>query len=90
MEMKTYKVAVTEIYRKVVSVQAENEREAHQRAWDAWKNTEIILGMNDFESAEISVMGETTKNGDKGISKAVIKGFDYGMGKQKGAENNGR
>ncbi|MBR0251188.1 MAG: DpnD/PcfM family protein, partial [Synergistaceae bacterium] len=43
--MKIYKVAVTEIYRKVVSVEAQNEREAHQRAWDAWNNTEIILDM---------------------------------------------
>ncbi|MBQ4432108.1 MAG: DpnD/PcfM family protein [Synergistaceae bacterium] len=53
-----YRVAVTEIYRKVVSVEARSEREAHQRAWDAWNNTEIILSMNDFDGAEMSVLGE--------------------------------
>ena len=53
-----YRVAVTEIFRKVVSVEARSEREAHQRAWDAWNNTEIILSMNDFDGAEMSVLGE--------------------------------
>ena len=56
--MKVDRVAMTEIYRKVVSVEALNEREAHQRAWDAWNNTEVILGMDDFEGAEMDVLGE--------------------------------
>ena len=79
--MKVYRVAVTEIYRKVVSVEAKNEREAHQRAWDAWNNTEIILDENDFTGAEMYVLGEGHNNdGDK-----IIEGFDYG----KGAAKNG-
>ena len=41
--MKIYRVAVTETYRKVVSVEACNERKAHQRVWNAWNNTELIL-----------------------------------------------
>ena len=45
--MKIYKVAVTEIRRKAVSVRAENKEDAEQRALDAWKNTEIIL--DDFD-----------------------------------------
>ncbi len=80
--MKIYKVAVTEVYRKVVSVQAKNETEAHQRAWDAWKNTEIILGMDDFEGAEMSVISECQEN-DNG---PFVEGYDYG----KGATKNGR
>ena len=54
--MKIYRVAVTEIYRKVVSVLANDEQDAHQRAWDAWNNTEIILDMKDFEGAEMHVL----------------------------------
>ena len=61
--MKIYKVAVTEIYRKVVSVKAQNEQEAHQRAWDAWNNTEIILDMDDFEGAEMSVLDDEQEAG---------------------------
>ena len=72
--MKVYKVAVTEIYRKVVSVEAHSEREAHQRAWDAWNNTEIILDMDDFEGAEMHVMGEEYEASDG----KIIEGFDYG------------
>ena len=72
--MKVYKVAVTEIYRKVVSVEAHSEREAHQRAWDAWNNTEIILDMDDFEGAEMHVMGE----GYEASGGKIIEGFDYG------------
>lgn len=80
--MKTYRVAVTEIYRKVVSVQAQNEQDAHQRAWDAWKNTEIILGMDYFDGAEMYVLGEG--HGDN--SGKYIEGFNYG----KGTAKNGR
>ncbi len=79
--MKVYRVAVTEIYRKVVSVEALSEREAHQRAWDAWNNTEILLDMDDFEGAEMHVLGE----GQEDSSDKFIKGYDYG----KGAAKNG-
>ena len=79
--MKIYRVAVTEIYRKVVSVEALSEREAHQRAWDAWNNTEIRLDMDDFEGAEMDVLGEGQDTGEG----KIIEGFDYG----KGAATNG-
>lgn len=55
MEIMIYRVAVTEIYRKVVSVEARSEHEVHQQAWNAWDNTEIILGIDNFEEAEMSV-----------------------------------
>ena len=87
--MKIYKVAVTEIYRKVVSVEAQNEQEAHQRAWDAWNNTEIILDMNDFEAAEMHVMDDGQKF-DGGKTNSFIEGHDYGFGKGKGTAKNGR
>ena len=74
--MKIYRVAVTETYRKVVSVEAHNEREAHQRAWDAWNNTELILDEDDFAGAEMDVLGEA----HKGSGDNVIKGFSYGKG----------
>ena len=89
--MKIYKVAVTEIYRKVVSVEAQNEQEAHQRAWDAWNNTEIILGMNDFEAAEMHVMDDGQENGrGKYPEDAYIEGYDYGFRKGRGTAKNGR
>ena len=87
--MKIYKVAVTEIYRKVVSVEAQNEQEAHQRAWDAWNNTEIILDMNDFEGAEMHVMDDGQElNNAKPYS--FIEGHNYGLGKGKGTAKNDR
>ena len=79
--MKIYKVAVMEIYRKVVSIQANNETEAHQRAWDAWQNTEIILDENNFDGVEMSVLSE-----GKEIEGNFIKGHNYG----KGTAKNGR
>lgn len=52
--MKIYQVAVTEVYRKVVSVKALNEQDAQDQALDAWKNTEVILDMdNDFDGVEV-------------------------------------
>lgn len=87
--MKIYKVAVMEVYRKVVSVQANNEREAHQRAWDAWNNTEIILDLNDFEGAEMEVLSEgqeTEEAGEKFLEALDYDGeFDKGKGTAKNA-----
>lgn len=58
-EKKEYKVAVTELLRRVVRVRAVNETEAHQRAMDAWHNGEITLDVDDFDGAEFHVLGET-------------------------------
>ena len=55
-ELKEYKVAVTEVYRKTVTVRGTGERDAHQRAWDGWLNGEIILTEDDFEGSEFYVM----------------------------------
>lgn len=61
--MNNYKVAVMETLRKVVTVEAANEREAHRRVADAWKNGEVILTCEDFTGAEFCVVGED--DGDK-------------------------
>ena len=59
MERKIYKVAVMEAYRKVISVPAEDEKEAHKRVDDAWQNTEFLLDDEDFAGVEVYVLGET-------------------------------
>ena len=74
--MKVYRVAVTEIYRKVVSVEALSEREAHQRAWDTWNNTEIILDENDFEGAENAAKAVREKMMESGDFAQVILSRD--------------
>jgi hypothetical protein len=53
-----YRVAVTEVYRLIVSVDAPNEEEAHRRASDAWNNTEFLLDKECFEGVEFHVLGE--------------------------------
>ena len=63
--MSHYKVAVMETLRKVVTVEATNEREAHRRVADAWKNGEVILTCEDFSGAEFCVIGEDHE--DKGV-----------------------
>lgn len=57
--MKRYKVAVVELRRKVVNVLAADEDEAHERAYDAWYNTEFMLRDEDFDGVEFYVLGET-------------------------------
>ena len=58
-EKKQYRVAVTEMFRKTVIVEAMTESEALRRAEDAWANGEIILGDRDFEGSECYVLGES-------------------------------
>ena len=58
--MAEYKVLVTETLQKTIVVEAASEKEASRRAEDAWKNTEYILDVNDFQGVEFYVLGETT------------------------------
>ena len=55
---RTYKVAVTEVLRKTILIEAASEKEAHRRAEDAWQTGEILLGDRNFEGAEFYVLGE--------------------------------
>ena len=64
-EKKMYKVAVTELLRKVVVVEAKDETEAHQRASDAWQNGEYLLDGRDFDGAEFHVLGESEDSEEK-------------------------
>ena len=55
---KLYRVAVTELLRKIVTVEAKDEEEAHRRVSDAWQNGEYLLDGRDFNGAEFHVIGE--------------------------------
>lgn len=46
--MKRYYVSVTETLNKVVSVDAESEKEAVQKVQDAYNNSDIILDSDNF------------------------------------------
>ena len=72
--LKKYNVAVTEIFRKTVSVLAFNERDARRRANDGWLNCEIILDENDFLGAEFCIVsgGQET---DKQAGQLIIQGY---------------
>ena len=53
-----YKVSVVEVYRTVVTVEADSEQAAHQRVSDAWANTEFCLGPEDSDGVEFHILGE--------------------------------
>ena len=59
--MALYKVAVTETNRRIVTVRASNEEEAHQRVYDAWSGSEFLLTDEDFDGVEVYVIGETDR-----------------------------
>ena len=59
---KQFKVAVTEYLRKIVTVEAETESEAHKRVSDAWQNGEYLLDGRDFDGAEFFVIGEADED----------------------------
>ena len=67
-EKKRYRVAVTELLRKVVIVEAKDEEEAHQRASDAWQNGEYLLDGRNFDGAEFHVLGESEGDEEKDIT----------------------
>lgn len=52
--MKRYYVSVTEHLNKVVSVDAESEDEAREKAYDAWANGYAVMcGDLDCETKEV-------------------------------------
>ena len=54
--MKQYKVLVTETFQKLVSIEAESAEDARQRAEDAWRNTEFLLDIDDFQDVKFHVV----------------------------------
>ena len=53
--MKRYYVSVTETLNKVVSVDAESEKEAVQKVRDAYDGCDIILGSENFSCERIEL-----------------------------------
>ena len=53
--MKRYYVSVTETLNKVVSVDAESEKEAVQKVQDAYNNSEIILDSDNYCGKTVEV-----------------------------------
>lgn len=80
-EKKLFRVAVTELLRKIVVVEATDEEEAHQRASDAWQNGEYLLDGKDFDGAEFHVLGESEETEDKRL--------EHVDGKNVGADEDG-
>ena len=80
-DKKQYRVAVTELLRKVVVDEAANEAEAHQRVSDAWQNGEYLLDGKDFDGAEFHVLGESDGTEDKRL--------EHVDGKNAGADEDG-
>lgn len=63
--MPKFKVLITELYQKSMSVTADSETEAHTRASDAYRNGEFIIGPRDFMGVEFYVKGETQESLEK-------------------------
>ena len=56
--MKEFDIKITETLEKVVTVQAESQQEAEQKVSDAWKESEHILGAEDFIDVEFTTQDE--------------------------------
>ena len=73
-DKKHYRVAVTELFRKCVLVEALTETEALRRTEDAWLNGEIILNDRNFEGSEYYVLGESDgEESDKALERIEAK-----------------
>ena len=53
--MKRYYVSVTETLNKIVSVDAESEKEAVKKIQNAYDNCNIVLDSNNFVNEEIEL-----------------------------------
>lgn len=60
--MKTFYIAITETFNRIVEVHAEDEYEAIQKATDAYRDGQIVLDSDDFVVAEFNDETEETIN----------------------------
>ena len=54
MIMKTFYIAITETFNRIVEVHAEDKYEAIQKATDAYRDGQIVLDSDDFVVAEFN------------------------------------
>lgn len=52
--MKKYKIGITEILRRVITVEAENSDQAIDKVLGAYDSKEIVLDINDFMDVEFT------------------------------------
>ncbi|MGF6990531.1 hypothetical protein M2150_001796 [Lachnospiraceae bacterium PM6-15] len=50
--MKTFKVTITETLSKTVEIKANSSREAEQMVMDNWKDSQYILGSEEFTGVD--------------------------------------
>ena len=55
--MKTYEFEIIETLQKIVSVSANNEREAYNKVFNMYTNGEVTLDAEDFLETEINYIG---------------------------------
>lgn len=54
--MKKYDVEITEILQRIISIEAEDENEAHKKVSAMYKCGEIVLDSDDFIDKEINLL----------------------------------
>ena len=55
--MKFYKVEITEILRRTVTVEARDYDEAISKVREAWRQSEYVLDADDFFEARFKIVG---------------------------------
>ena len=54
--LQMFEVTITERLKRVVEVEAENQREAGQMVSDNWRNSEYILDADNFVGVEFEAV----------------------------------
>ena len=62
--MSVYRVKITETLAMTVEVEAETESDAEQQANDNWRNSEYILGAENFSGVKFEIVREGLLAGD--------------------------
>jgi uncharacterized membrane protein YgaE (UPF0421/DUF939 family) len=73
--MNTYQVKITEMLTKTVEVEAEDELSAEQQVGDNWKNSEYVLGADDFSEVVFEIVDDEKDTEGSGIVLKQL--YDY-------------
>ena len=54
LRMKKFRIEVTEVLRRIVEIEAENESDAIDTVWQMYQNCDFVLDASDYVETEIS------------------------------------
>lgn len=77
MRVKLYKIKITEILQKIITIKAQNYNEAYKKVKEKYYNEETVLDYDDFIEVNFSDINKIDQDNEKHILIKEIVDYLY-------------